>query len=764
MTIKTPKSRLRRLFTWRHVLIAIPTLLLLVMIGAYGFLWYISNFRNLPELRPVDRTVYLNVKQNACRLDGTPVKEIPAGDDDSQDSEFPMVELTTPSYQGWCDVDRQNYYRLPQGTNFFGIQYDWLGHLELPVGKKPLVTREFMQRLGFVYDPAKEVKTNNPLVNTNNPLDLPMGITWHYDPACKDTGAKYCDKIADFSCAACHSGQMTYQGTVIQIDGSPGNHALPALNISQFLPNVFASITTTLITPFKFSRFAKKVLADVDEADFATQKKALRKKMWATIGNGGTWFKGNFGMYPTEEAYGRTDGLGRIANTVYADDLSSKNYRVADAPVNYPHMWDIWAFDWVQWMGSVKQPMARNLNESLGVRSDLDLHSPEGKGRYETSALLPEMHCIETTLQHLKPPTWSEDLFGSIDRPLADEGKQIFEQTCKTCHGPFPSDPDIPIADQPIAKRKKCTTCHGPSVTDPIDAKADVDSEHDLELTYERNYTEYPDPVPNDYFELQTKRHWVWQVIHIPLEYIGTDPQSALNMINYRYDISSLKPIKSELPRDITWDPEKEAWTDWSPNIDDWTQVDFATGLRYIAGQVRFSEYRKMGIIKGPDVVNRPAFEDLNGFGEEDNPKAWRAYRPRPLEGVWATAPYLHNGSIPSIYQLLLPADERDQTFYLGRKEFNPLTLGLQVEKYKGAFKFDTSKTGNSNLGHEFDDGLCGSGVIGFQIPERPGFCRQFTERERMAVLEYLKVHDDGPRPDPRTQPHCSNSEWPERT
>lgn len=750
MTIKTPKLRLRRFFTWRHMLILIPGLFVMLIVGAYGYLWYISNYRNLPELRPVDRYVYLNEERDACPQDAPSKEGADAGDNVIGDIEDVLAMRPTSSYQGWCKKERQTYYRTPQGTNFFGLRYDWLGHLEVAVGKKPLVTREFMQRLGFIYDPAEEV-------NEHNPLDLPMGITWHYD---RESG----DKIADFSCSACHSGQMTYQGTVIQIDGSPGNHALPALNISQFLPNVFTSITTTLINPFKFSRFAKKVLADVPEEDYSKEKKALRKKMWATIGKGKTWFIGNFGMYPTEEAYGRTDGLGRIANTVYADDLSSDNYRVANAPVNYPHLWDIWAFDWVQWMGSVKQPMARNMNESLGVRSDLDLHSPEGKGRYETSAMAAEMHCIETTLQQLKPPTWPEPLFGDINDKLAAEGQLIFEQTCKTCHGPFPSNPAIPIAKQPIAKRTACTTCHGPSVTDPLNTAADVDTKHFLELTHERTYTEYPDPVPDDNYELQTKRHWVWQVIHIPLEYIGTDPQSALNMINYRYDISSLKPNKSQLPRKITWNSKKEIWTDWDPGIDDWTKVDFATGLRYIAGQVRFSEYRKMGILEGPNVVDKPAFEDINGFGEEDNPKAWRAYRPRPLQGIWATAPYLHNGSVPSIYQLLLPADERDQTFYLGRKEFDPLTLGLKVEKYKGAFKFDSSITGNSNLGHEFDDGLCGSGVIGFQIPERPGYCRQFTERERMAVLEYLKIHDDGPRPDPRTEPHCSNSIWPEKT
>jgi hypothetical protein len=121
----------------------------------------------------------------------------------------------------------------------------------------------------------------------------------------------------------------------------------------------------------------------------------------------------------------------------------------------------------------------------------------------------------------------------------------------------------------------------------------------------------------------------------------------------------------------------------------------------------------------------------------------------------------LHNGSVPSIFQLLSPSEERDPVFYLGRKEYNPETLGLEVGKFKGAFKFDTSITGNSNLGHEFNDGLCGDGVIGYELPDRPGYCRQFTQAERLALVEYLKIHSDGERPQPESEPHCSGVQWP---
>ena len=67
------------------------------------------------------------------------------------------------------------------------------------------------------------------------------------------------------------------------------------------------------------------------------------------------------------EGFGRTDALGRIGNTAFGDHLAKGNYQVGDAPVSYPYLWNIWKFDWVQYNGSVAQPLARNIGEALGV-------------------------------------------------------------------------------------------------------------------------------------------------------------------------------------------------------------------------------------------------------------------------------------------------------------------------------------------------------------------------------------------------------------
>ena len=89
------------------------------------------------------------------------------------------------------------------------------------------------------------------------------------------------------------------------------------------------------------------------------------------------------------------------------------------------------------------------------------------------------------------------------------------------------------------------------------------------------------------------------------------------------------------------------------------------------------------------------------------------------VNGVWATAPFLHNGSVPTLYDLLLPAAARPRTFTAGWREFDPVRVGFRTDPFPCGFVFDTSLPGNSNAGHEYGGGL--------------------TDAERWALVEYLK-------------------------
>ena len=108
---------------------------------------------------------------------------------------------------------------------------------------------------------------------------------------------------------------------------------------------------------------------------------------------------------------------------------------------------------------------------------------------------------------------------------------------------------------------------------------------------------------------------------------------------------------------------------------------------------------------------------------ERNRPARWRMpneYIARPLVGIWASAPYLHNNSVPTLHDLLLPAAQRPPVFFTGHSEYDPVKVGLRVtDDGAGRFKFDTALAGNRNTGHEYGTTL--------------------SDKDRRALLEYLK-------------------------
>ncbi len=85
-------------------------------------------------------------------------------------------------------------------------------------------------------------------------------------------------------------------------------------------------------------------------------------------------------------------------------------------------------------------------------------------------------------------------------------------------------------------------------------------------------------------------------------------------------------------------------------------------------------------------------------------------YKARPLEGIWATSPYLHNGSVPTLHDLLLPPSERPSSFWVGSYEFDPVSVGYKTDRHQVRYKnirtrlfyFDATREGNFNSGHEY--------------------------------------------------------------
>jgi hypothetical protein len=144
------------------------------------------------------------------------------------------------------------------------------------------------------------------------------------------------------------------------------------------------------------------------------------------------------------------------------------------------------------------------------------------------------------------------------------------------------------------------------------------------------------------------------------------------------------------------------------------------------------------------ETFNVPAAQRPIYNGIPDDSVVWRVtgqYGVRTLAGVWATAPYLHNGSVPSLYELLLPASRRSRSFPVGHPEYDPVKVGYSMTAPAGTYQFDTSRKGNANTGHEYGTSL--------------------SEEERMALLEYLKTLGAYSGPVTRQGGSCPNLNGP---
>ena len=651
------------------------------------------------------------------------------------------------TWQGWTAEDRKRYHHHPQGSAqvMMGqLRYWWLVQLELPFGRDRFAAPENMARYGFLTDIRQQPDPHW------NPGNLPVGFAKYYD---EKVGAE----LLDMTCSLCHTGELHYQGTAIRIDGGQAMHAITDMKPGQFQADLMASLLATYVNPWKFNRFARNVIEPTltggtdDGFDFDAARDKLREEFGATIRVllANAWTDLRLGTYPVFEGYGRTDATQRIANTVFGRHISASNYRPATAPVSYPHLWDIAKFNWVQWEGYASQPMARNINESLGVGARLELFDSYGAPlpfhlRYDTSIMPDRIHHIERTLARLEAPRWPEHLFGAIDREKAREGRVLFDVHCRHCHGPHltahdtppdvdhPPDPNLAVglvhhadgtcsltsteAGEVRLTAQQCLNLHNPQRI------ADIDGTILYELDEQgRVLGPICRPDREDCGDAPTHVEQ-WRVKLIPIRDIGTDRNAAINFAEHRYDASRLGWTPEELKQLCVADAIAD-------NIDP-TAVSAVVGLNIMSTAITNRYFEK----------HRPAskeeFLKFMGFGVLDyphtDPAALKNYKSRPLHGIWATPPFLHNGSVRTIFQMISPRSERQAAFWSGTREYDPVHLGYQDLDLPGAVRFETRVTGNDNTGHEFRDGCQKNGVIG-----------PFLEvEERYRILEYIKLMD----------------------
>lgn len=584
--------------------------------------------------------------------------------------ELEKVDRVIWMQKDWGTEDERQWYRhASQGTATFPLPYEWFMALEVPeiawYGTPKLLTdNSYILRFGFIPGERSEY----------NGAGLPVGFAVDYDFQDMNTGKKY--HAIGLTCAACHTGRLTYKGTDLRIDGGSAN-----VNLDKLTQALGVSLLYTKYVPGRFNRFAKKILG---EKDTPAAREVLRSDLNALLAKLSTlkdWLdavkKGN-----VEEGFARVDALNRIGNQVFAIDPGRQaNFHPFTAPVNFPFIWTAPWYAWVQFNGSIMQPMVRNAGESLGVASSLNLTGDQ-TNQYSSTVRVENIHEMEIMLAGKNPPQpmrrfaglssprWPEDILGQIDTVKAKKGEELY--------------------------RKHCAGCHLPAITPAS------------EFWNQKNWVNSDRPG-----------YQYLKVNAIPIAEVGTDPEQANVVLNRTINATGF--YEKQIPVNAVAGDGCKNSSYVQLKIDPTEKQSFALSLGIVVEKAVNYYYDQNRI----PLSERKSYDRYR----PNNLRACSVYNAVPLNGVWATPPFLHNGSVPSLYDLLSPVSERPESFYLGSSEYDPVRIGYSTERLRGGFKMDTSIQGNLNTGHEFNDGK-GKGIIGPRL----------QEIDRWAIIEYLKT------------------------
>lgn len=508
------------------------------------------------------------------------------------------------------------------------------------------------------------------LKDPQDQASLPVGFTI--------TGVQGAQSVG-MTCSACHTRRIAVGDQQYRIDGGPA-----LVDFQAFLEDLDTSVGAVLASDDAFNAFAGKVFGDA--AHGPSDVASLKRRVTA-------WYEryhilierslrqpgqGRWGM-------GRLDAITMIFNRVTGLGLGpppsriiADNIQPADAPARYPFLWNAPMQDLTQWAGFARNgndwyALSRNVGQVLGVFGE---YQPRKEGLfvnflYGNSVNFDGLSRLEDLVKMIGPPKWP----WALKQELVGKGKEIYARPkgsggCKECHR----------------------------------LRADIPS------------SVWPTPVMNDHTDIRqymvlgrTAQSGELKGAFIPF---ATKPlKKTANAI----DILATSVIGSIAENTL-------GLGGGNPSAVADAVVAFDEGAleaKRLPPELRDLERAFMTQQPSNNLVASDTSAVVHG-----------AYEARVLEGIWAAAPYLHNGSVPTLWQLLTPVVGRDgregrrASFMVG-PQYDSREVGLALEQPPTAQKLETTDcskldSGNSRCGHEWGVGL--------------------SDDEKWALIEYLKT------------------------
>ena len=570
------------------------------------------------------------------------------------------VPVMTDQGTKWTDSARNKYYTQDQGSRVMPLK--WINALKQADGAPFMADN--LSRYGY-------------LPNPKSPDGLPVGFVTTNAKGGKEMG---------LTCSACHTREIDVSGVSYRIDGGPA-----ITDIQSFFSDLDTAVNTVLTEPEAFAKFAHGVLG-------ASPKKSAEDKLRADLA---AWFlpydtimKASL---PVNSPWGpsRLDAVSMIFNRLSGLDIGptptyiiKENIKLADAPVRYPFLWNAPIQDMTQWPGFSANGdrilgLSRNLGEVIGVFATFHPQKQGSTVNYvaNNSANFHGLNKLESLVMKLGPPKWP----WALDAKLAAEGEQVFNKK------------------DPAQGDKSCTDCHG--IT-----KGKIRS-----LTHETWATPILD-VGTDSREVNLLGSEIKTGV---LEGATLLPgQPPLKAVDKAFSALGLAVGGSIFQHYLPGDLSKKEQKDLNklPQLKAMMQKE-------VEKNEDLSDVGSLDDVKDTYKMSEPAAAASTAAAPAAPTKPSYAYESRVLQGIWAAAPYLHNGSVPTLTELLTPSANRVSEFKIG-PAYDVDKVGLAVEQTKFNFTLKTTDCSNRNSG----DSRCGH-----------DYGTTFTDIEKKALLEYLK-------------------------
>lgn len=628
--------------------------------------------------------------------------------------------------QDWNEEDRATWYGLSQGSRL--IPLAWYETLRLKDSKTRFADRAVQERY------ASEFCADS---------DLPLGFV-------VDRSDERGDALG-LTCSACHTGVLHDGTNSFVVEGGASD-----LDLQSYMADMFAGLVDVYrdagpTAGARWQSFASGVLGDGYTGEEGAQLETelrdwlqRRHQIQTSVENGGEW------------GHGRTDAVAVILNTatVLSGQRAGVTLPIASAPVSYPHVWNAPQMRRVQWNGSATKikdiglidtiemgAVTRNIAEVLGVFGEIELTVDRlnDTSRYpsiKSSVKLANLVHLERSMETLKSPAWP-DVWGAVDRqdPTYLHGKTLYENQCASCHSVLDRDDlSIQVGDAAL----------GEDVGGPVTRMVPAFDVTDLNA---KGHDTDPMMVCN----VLTHTSWTgkFEQLHNTFgsfrRLVGNKDITALAPDKFEKGTLTLRLIE-ELALRMTYEKRGELMELQSRDLDE-RAASFFTGLKEgIFGTDPGKQVDPASIgdrptegthaLKSIGAVKQRCVEFLAEQALSGQGDAVPEYKARPLNGIFASPPYLHNGSVPSIYDLLLPASKRPTEFDVGRVRYDPVRMGFaealeggSVSAFHVLDEAGQVIVGNFNGGHEYAASLaCES------APESAT-----CAADRLALMEYLR-------------------------